>query len=151
LLVTNCASSPGRHWSFGRMCSGSAAVFTHCSQPGQAILDAHVAQHLNFGRHIVELFTDVGADLGEYTTALALALRFREFMTDLNPCKCEASLARPGLPALIFSSRSGVALSSGSTPTASVSSSVASISLNSSTCPAATLQAFRGSGRRCWL
>ena len=62
------------------------------------ILDPHVAQHLHFGRHIVELFADIGTDLGEHTAAAALSIGEREFMADLDPLQVRGQLRATGLP-----------------------------------------------------
>jgi len=73
-----------------------------------------VAQHLNFGRHIVELFTDIDADLGEYTAAVALALGKVKFMADLDPRQVRGELGTAGLAGAYLLIAQRVALSSGS-------------------------------------
>jgi hypothetical protein len=66
-----------------------------------------VAQHLDFGRHIVDLLTDLGADLGEYAAAAALPFGWSQFMADLDPRKVGGELGAAGLAAgrLLFAQR----------------------------------------------
>jgi hypothetical protein len=47
-------------------------------------LNEPMVQHPHFDGHIVELFADIGADLGQHTTAAALPISEGEFMADLD-------------------------------------------------------------------
>jgi hypothetical protein len=52
---------------------------------GAGVLLAHMLQHLDLRRHVVELLCDLAPDLGERIAARALALALRDLVHDRHP------------------------------------------------------------------
>lgn len=65
--------------------------------PRAGILDPQVAQDLHFGRNVVDLLTDIGADLLKGATAAADPLGLGELMADIDARQMRGELGSAGL------------------------------------------------------
>ena len=82
LLVTRWASIPGAAFVLGRICARQGRGLQALLAARAGVLLAHVLQHLDLRRHVIELLGDLAADLDERAAAGALPLALGELVED---------------------------------------------------------------------